>query len=141
MSRGGKFDILPRWVSVGSNARSGVIHVDRDGLWHANDWRGPLGVFPTSAEAEEAIRTAPARSPKKRLPRDPPPVALQFKGLTPGDAGYAVFDRRRQKLGAVIRCGGGQYVAWSRVEKPGEFRTAAEAEAAVIQQAARRDGK
>lgn len=74
MSRGGKFDILPRWVSVGSNARSGVIHVDRDGLWHANDWRGPLGVFPTSAEAEEAIRTAPARSPKKRLPRDRLPL-------------------------------------------------------------------
>ena len=141
MSRGGKFDTQSRWVSVGSNARGGVIHVDRDGRWHANDWRGPLGTFPTSAEAEEAIRTAPARPPKKRPPRDPPPVALQFKGLTAGDAGYAVFDKRRQKLGAVIRGGGGQYTAGVQVEKLGEFRTPAEAEAAVIQRAARKDEK
>jgi hypothetical protein len=64
---------LPRYVAFGSNLRAGAIHCDMFGVWHASCWSGALGAFDTSAEAEEAIRRAPARAAE----------AARLKGAAP----------------------------------------------------------
>jgi hypothetical protein len=122
---------LPRWVATGNNDRAGFIHRAADGRSRANNWNGPLGVFATAEEAEVAIRAAPAKPKLTKAPKPQPPIGLQFEGLTAIEAGYLVFDARKRKIGAVIGLTSGQYAAWNRDEKIGEFATLGQAESAV----------
>ena len=62
--------------------------------------------------------------------KPPPPIGLQFESLTAIEAGYQVFARKRQ-IGAVIGLASGQYAAWNRDGKIGEFVTLGQAESAV----------
>lgn len=118
---------LPRWVPAQNNDRAGFIQLAADGLWRAYNWSGPLGAFATDTEAEAAIRAAPAKPKLKKALKPPPPVG----SLTAVEAGYQVFGARKRRIGAVIGLASGQYGAWSRGGKIGEFPTLGEAEAAV----------
>jgi hypothetical protein len=120
---------LPRRVAGRNNHRAGFILRAPDG-WRANNWSGPLGTFTTAAEAEAAIRAAPPKPKLKKLPKAPPPIELRFESLTANEAGYPVFARKCQ-VGAVIGLANGQFAAWSRRGKIGEFATPGHAEAAV----------
>jgi hypothetical protein len=122
---------LPRWVPARNNDRAGFIQLAADGLWRAYNWSGPLGVFATAEEAEVAIRAAPAKPKLKKVPKPPPPVGLLFESLNSVEAGYQVFGARKRRIGAVIGLASGQYGAWSRGGKIGEFATLSQAEAAV----------
>jgi hypothetical protein len=127
-------DLLPRYVAADENPRAGVIHIGRDGLWRANGQSGPLGTFSSAEEAEEAIRTAPARPRERRPAREPPPKELRFTSLTAYDRGYAVYFKQK-RVGAVICTAGNNYAAWSKAEKLGEYLTTYEAEKAVLDRA------
>jgi hypothetical protein len=121
---------LPRWVAARNNDQGGFIHLAADGRWRANNWSGPLGAFTTAEEAEAAIRAAPSKPKLKKAPKPSPPIGLQFESLTAIEAGYQVFARKRQ-IGAVIGLASGQFAAWNRGGKIGEFATLGQAEAAV----------
>jgi hypothetical protein len=121
---------LPRWVAAQNDDRAGFIHPGADGLWRASNWSGSLGTFTTAAEAEAAIRAAPTKPKPKREPKPPRSTGLRFERLTAIEAGYAVF-ARKQKIGAVVSLASGQYAAWSRDGKIGEFATPGQAESAV----------
>jgi hypothetical protein len=121
---------LPRWVAAGNNDRAGFIQLAANGLWRAYNWSGPLGAFATDTEAEAAIRAAPAKPKLNKAPKPPPPVGLRFESLTAIESGYQVFARNRQ-IGAVIGLVSGQFAAWSRDGKIGEFVTLGQAESAV----------
>ena len=101
-----------------------------DGLWRAYNWSGSLGAFTTADEAEAAIRAAPAKPKLRTAPKPAPPIELQFDSLTAIESGYQVFAKNRQ-IGAVIGLANGQFAAWSRDRKIGEFATPGLAEAAV----------
>jgi hypothetical protein len=120
---------LPRWVAAGKDDRAGFIQRAPDG-WRANNWTGSLGTFPTAAEAEAAIHEAPAKPKLTKAPKPLPPIELRFESLSANEAGYPVFARKRQ-IGAVIGLASGQFAAWSRGGKIGNFATLAQAEAAV----------
>ena len=121
---------LPRWVAAGNNDRAGFIQLAANGLWRAYNWSGPLGAFATDTEAEAAIRAAPAKPKLNKASKPPPPVGLRFESLTAIESGYQVFARNRQ-IGAVIGLVSGQFAAWSRDRKIGEFATPGQAEATV----------
>jgi hypothetical protein len=121
---------LPRWVAARNDNRAGFIHLAADGHWRAYNWSGPLGAFTTDIEAEAAIRAAPAKPKLKKAPK-PPPIELQFKSLTAFEAGYLVFNARKRRIGAVIGLASGQFAAWDRDGKIGEFATLGQAESAV----------
>jgi hypothetical protein len=121
---------LPRWVAARNDDRAGFIQLAADGLWRAYGWSGPLGAFVTETEAEDAIRAAPAKPKLKKAPKPQPQIGLRFESLTAIEAGYQVFARNRQ-IGAVIRLADGQYAAWNRDGKIGEFATPGQAESAV----------
>jgi hypothetical protein len=121
---------LPRWVAAGNNDRAGFIQLAANGLWRAYNWSGPLGAFATDTEAEAAIRAAPAKPKLNKASKPPPPVGLRFESLTAIESGYQVFSRNRQ-IGAVIGLVSGQFAAWSRDRKIGEFATPGQAEATV----------
>jgi hypothetical protein len=121
---------LPRWVADRNDERAGFIHLAADGLWRANNWSGSLGAFTTADEAEAAIRAAPAKPKVKKAPEPSPPIRLRFESLTAIEAGYQVFARKRQ-IGAVIGLASGQFAAWNRGGKIGEFATLGQAESAV----------
>jgi hypothetical protein len=121
---------LPRWVPARNNDHAGFIQLAADGLWRACGWSGPLGAFATDIEAEAAIRAAPAKPKLKKAPKPTPQIGLRFESLTAIEAGYQVFARNRQ-IGAVIGLADGQYAAWNRDGKIGEFATLGEAENAV----------
>jgi hypothetical protein len=121
---------LPRWVPAGNNDHAGFIHLAADGLWRANNWSGPLGAFATDFEAEAAIRAVPAKPKLKKAPKPQPQIGLRFDSLTAIKAGYQVFARNRQ-IGAVIALASGQFAAWNRDGKIGEFATLGQAEGAV----------
>jgi hypothetical protein len=125
----GSFPDLPRWVAARNDARAGFIHLGADGLWRACDWSGSLGSFTTSEEAEAAIRAAPAK-PKSERPKPAPPIGPRLERLTTIEAGYPVF-ARKHKIGAVIGLASGQFAAWNRHGKIGEFATPGQAESAV----------
>jgi hypothetical protein len=121
---------LPRWVAARNDDRAGFVQLTADGLWRAYNWSGSLGAFATAAEAEAAIRVAPAKPKLKKAPKPPPPIRLQFESLTALDTGYVVF-AKKCRIGAVIGLADGQYAAWNRGGKIGEFATLGEAESAV----------
>jgi hypothetical protein len=127
----GSFPDLPRRVAARNDARAGFIQLAADGLWRAYNWSGPLGAFTTSEEAEAAIRAAPAKPKLKRAPKPPPPVGLRFEGMTACETGYVVLDATQRKIGAVIGLAGGQFAAWNRDGKIGEFATPGQADNAV----------
>jgi hypothetical protein len=129
-ARARSFLDLPRWVAARNDDRAGFIQLTADGLWRAYSWSGSLGAFATDIEAEAAIRAAPAKPNLKKAPKPPPPVGLQFERLTAIEAGYQVYARNRQ-IGAVIGLACGQFAAWNRGGKIGEFATLSQAEAAV----------
>jgi hypothetical protein len=114
------FHGLPRWVAARNNAHAGFIRLAADGLWRANNWSGSLGAFTTAADAETAIRAAPAKPKLKKAPKPTPPIELQFKSLTAIEAGYLVWDARKRQIGAVIGLASGKYAAWNRDGKIGE---------------------
>jgi hypothetical protein len=58
-------------------------------------------------------------------------TGLQFESLTANEAGYSVLDARKRKIGAVISLASGQFAAWSRSGKIGEFATPGQAESVV----------
>ena len=122
---------LPHWVAARNDDRAGFIHLAADGLWRANNWSGSLGAFTTADEAEAAIREAPSKPKLKKLPTPQPPIGLRFDGLTAIEAGYVVLDARKRQIGAVIGLADGQYAAWSRDGKIGEFATRGQADSAV----------
>jgi hypothetical protein len=122
---------LPRWVSARNSDRAGFIHIGVDGLWRASNWSGSLGAFATDIEAETAIRAAPAKPNLKKAPKPPPPVGLRFEAMTACETGYVVLDARQRKIGAVIGLAGGQFAAWNRDGKIGEFATPGQADNAV----------
>ena len=122
---------LPRWVAARNNDQAGFIHLAADGRWRANNWSGPLGAFTTAEEAEVAIRAAPVKPKLKKAPKPSPPTGLQFESLTANEANYSVLDARKRKIGAVISLASGQFAAWSRSGKIGEFATPGQAESAV----------
>lgn len=122
---------LPHWAGTRDDKRAGFIDPGADGRWRAKNWTGPLGIFETAEEAEAAIRPAPAKPKLKRPPRAEPPIRLQFEGLTANEAGYSVLDARKRKIGAVNSLASGQFAAWSRSGKIGEFATPGQAEIAV----------
>ena len=124
------FRDLPRWVAAQNNDHAGFIQLTADGLWRANNWSGSLGAFAAADEAEAAIRAAPAKPKLKKAPKPSPPIGLRFESLTAIEAGYQVFARKRQ-IGAVIGLASGQFAAWNRGGKIGEFATLGQAEAAV----------
>jgi hypothetical protein len=121
----------PRWVAARNNDREGFIQLGVDGLWRASNWSGSLGTFTTAAEAEAAIRAAPAKPKLKKAPKPPPPVGLRFEGMTACETGCVVLDARQRQIGAVFARASGQYAAWNRDEKIGEFATLGKAESAV----------
>jgi hypothetical protein len=121
---------LPRWVAALNDDRAGCIHLAADGLWRANNWSGPLGAFATDIEAEAAISAAPAKPKLKKAPKPKPPIELQFERLTAIASGYQVFASNRQ-IGAVIGLASGQFAAWNRGGKIGEFAMLGQAENAV----------
>ena len=125
------FPDSPRWVAARNNDREGFIHLGVDGLWRASNWIGSLGTFTTAAEAEAAIRAAPAKPKLKKAPKPLPPVGLQFEGMTACETGYVVLDARQRKIGAVIGLASGQFAAWNRDGKIGEFATPGQADSAV----------
>jgi hypothetical protein len=126
----GSFPDLPRWVGARRDARAGFIHLGADGLWRASDWSGSLGSFTTSEEAEAAIRAAPAKPKLERAPKPAQPIGSRLERLTTIEAGYTVF-ARKHKIGAVIGLASGQFAAWSRHGKIGEFATPGQADNAV----------
>jgi hypothetical protein len=119
----------PRWVAARNDDRAGLIQRSPDGRWRAYNWSGSLGEFASAAEAEAAIRAAPAKPQLKKAPKSSPPIELRFESHTANEAGYRVFAKKRQ-IGAVIGLASGQFAAWNR-EKIGEFATLGQAEAAV----------
>jgi hypothetical protein len=121
---------LPRWVPARNDARAGFIQLAADGLWRAYNWSGSLGAFTTADEAEAAIRAAPAKPRLKKAPKPSPPIGLQFKSLAALETGYQVYDRNR-RIGAVIGLASGQFPAWNRDGKIGEFASLGQAESAV----------
>jgi hypothetical protein len=124
------FSDPPRWVAAQNNDHAGFIHLGPDGLWRACNWSGSLGVFTTAAEAEAAIRAAPTKPKLKKAQKPPPPIGLRFERLTAIEDGYPVFARKR-KIGAVVGLSTGQFAAWNRDGKIGEFATLGQAESAV----------
>jgi hypothetical protein len=121
---------LPRWVAARNDGRAGFIHLGADGLWRASNWSGSLGSFTTSEGAEAAIRAAPAKPKLKRAPKPASPIESRFERLTTIEAGYPVF-ARKHKIGAVIGLASGQFAAWNRDGKIGEFATSGQADNAV----------
>jgi hypothetical protein len=121
---------LPRWVAARNDERAGFIQLTADGLWRAYNWSGSVGAFTTADEAEAAIRAAPAKPKLRAAPKPAPPIELQFESLTAIEAGYQVYARNRQ-IGAVIGLTSGQFAAWNRGGKIGEFATLGQAESAV----------
>ena len=121
---------LPRWVPARNDDRAGFIQLAADGLWRAYNWTGSLGAFTTDLEAEAAIRAAPAKPKLNKASKPPPPVGLRFESLTAIESGYQVFSRNRQ-IGAVIGLASGQFAAWNRDEKIGDYATLGQAESAV----------
>ena len=120
----------PRWIAAKNDDRAGFIQLTADGRWRANNWSGSLGAFATAAEAEAAIRAAPAKPKSKNAPKPSSPIGLRFESLTAIESGYQVFARNR-RIGAVIGLADGQYAAWNRGGKIGEFATLGQAESAV----------
>jgi hypothetical protein len=121
---------LPRWVAAENNDHVGFIHLAADGRWRAHNWSGLLGTFTTAAEAEAAIRAAPAKPKLKKAPKPSPPIGLQFESLTALETGYVVFAKKR-RIGAVIGLASGQFAARNRDGKIGEFASLGQAESAV----------
>ena len=119
-----------RWAAARNDDRAGFIQLTPDGLWRANNRSGSLGAFATDAEAEAAIRAAPAKPKSKNAPKPSPPIGLRFESLTAIDSGYQVFAKNRQ-IGAVIGLASDQFAAWNRGGKIGEFATLGQAESAV----------
>ena len=130
-ARARSFLDLSRRIPARNDDRAGFIQLAADGLWRAHNWSGPLGAFATDSEAEAAIRAAPAKPRLNKASKPPPPVGLRFESLTAVDAGYLVFGKRKHRIGNVIGLASGEYAAWSRGGKIGEFATLSQAEAAV----------
>ena len=130
MDESRSFRGLPRWVAAQTDDHAGFINLTADGLWRAYNWSGSLGAFTTADEAEAAVRAAPAQPKLKKAPKPSPPIGLRFESLTAIEAGYQVYARNRQ-IGAVIGLACGQFAAWNRDGKIGEFATLGQAEGAV----------
>jgi hypothetical protein len=120
----------PRWVPARNDDRAAFIQLAADGLWRAYIWSGSLGAFAAADVAEGAIRAAPEKPKLKKPPKASPSIGLQFESPAAIESGYQVFARKRQ-IGAVVGLARGQFAAWNRSGKIGEFATPGQAEAAV----------
>jgi len=133
----------PYYVAAHGDSVFGMIEADMFGGFRASCWRGPIGTFPTSLEAERALLAEPRAPKKPRRPTKPMPPLLTLAG-----AGGPVFHDKKQ-IGGWIRTAAG-YAAWWRGGKVGVHETPGLAGNAVLDayleakakaQASRRNGK
>jgi len=114
----------PYYVAAHGEPVFGMIEACLFGGFQASCWRGPIGIFPTSLEAERALlaEPRPPRNPKKQKISPPP--------LTLGEGGGPVFHGKLQ-IGGWIKVAGG-FAGWWKGGKVGVHETPGLAGNAVL---------